>query len=448
MDWIWEVLVVFLLVIANGVFAASEMAIVTARTARLESREPRGSRGARAALRLIEHRDRFLAAVQVGITLLGTLASAYSGARIAEPIAAGIRTVPALAPYAGALGLTVVVLALTYVSLVVGELVPKRLALARAEETAVRLAPSMEWFAALIAPAVALLTATANPIVRLFRGDRAKVEKLTVEEFGHIVTEGLRTGLLQDTGAEVVESVVRMTDRTVHDIMTPRTELAAIRADASVPEVVRSLQASTYSRFPVYDGDLDHIVGVLHARDLLLAPADATVARLMRPALRVPETVRVLDALRLFQRKREHAAVVLDEYGGTAGWVTLEDILEEVVGEIPSEHGEEQTEVVARADGSLLVDGRLPLHQLFERLEIDEDKIDAGDASTVAGWVLHALGEIPRAGQVADIGEFRLEVVDLDRNRIDKLLVTRRTSPRGEEAATGPTDGSGGAPAR
>jgi len=425
MAWYWEGLVVLALVLVNGLFAAAEMSVVTARPGLLERRRRAGDRGADAAYRLVLHRDRFLAAVQVGITLVGTLAGVYSGARLAEPLAGFLRGWPLLAPYAGSLAVALVVAAVTFASLVFGELIPKRVALARAEELAARLAPLMTVFSRAVSPLAFLLAGAVNAALWLVGQRGAGARRLTVEEFGSLVEEGLRAGLIEEKGARVLEGVLKATGRVVSEVMTPRTELVAVPVEATVEEAVARIRSTTYSRFPVYRGDLDHIVGVLFARDLVGADRNASVADLMRPVLAIPETVRVLEALRRFQEQGQHAAVVLDEYGGTAGWVTLEDLLEELVGEIPSEHGEEEPGVVVRPDGSLLVDGRLPLHQLLERLGLREEEVGVEEASTAAGLVLHLLGRIPSVGDRVVVAGYAIEVVDLDGPRVDKLLVTR-----------------------
>lgn len=425
MAWYWEGVIVLALVLVNGLFAAAEMSVVTARPGLLEKRRRAGDRGADAAYRLVLHRDRFLAAIQVGITLVGTLAGVYSGARLAEPLAEVLRRWPPLAPYAGSLAVALVVAAVTFASLVFGELVPKRVALARAEELAARLAPLMTVFSRAVSPLAFLLAAAVNAALWVAGHRGPGVRRLTVEEFGSLVEEGLRAGLIEEKGARVLEGVLKATGRVVSEVMTPRTELVAVPVEATVEEAVSRIRATTFSRFPVYRGDLDHIVGVLFARDLVGADRHVSVAELMRPVLAIPETVRVLEALRRFQDQGQHAAVVLDEYGGTAGWVTLEDLLEELVGEIPSEHGEEEPGVVVRPDGSLLVDGRLPLHQLLERLGLREEEVGVEEASTAAGLVLHLLGRIPAVGDRVVVGGYTIEVVDLDGPRVDKLLVTR-----------------------
>lgn len=429
MAWYWEGLVVLVLVLVNGLFAAAEMSVVSARPGLLERRKRAGDGRAEVALELVVHRDRFLAAVQVGITLVGTLAGVYSGARLAEPLAQLLQVWPPVAPYAGPLSVAVVVVGVTLASLVLGELVPKRLALTRAEDLAVKLAVPMSWFARAVAPLAFLLAAAVNAALWLVGQRGAGAKRMTVEEFGSLVEEGLRAGLIEEKGARVLEGVLKATGRVVAEVMTPRTELVAVPVEATVEEAIARVRTSTYSRFPVYRRDLDHIVGVLFARDLVGADRHARVEDLMRPVLAIPETVRVLEALRRFQEQGQHAAVVLDEYGGTAGWVTLEDLLEELVGEIPSEHGEEEPGVVVRPDGSMLVDGRLPLHQLLDRLGLREEDVDAEGATTAAGLVLHLLGRIPAVGDRVTVAGYEIEVVDLDGPRIDKLLVTRLRAP-------------------
>jgi len=261
---------------------------------------------------------------------------------------------------------------------------------------------------------------------------------MTREDFGALVEETVRAGLLEPTAAEVLSDVMRVTRRSLEEIMTPRTDVIGLPVKASFQDVLQTVRASPYSRFPVYEGDLDHIVGVLHARDLVGCDPHEDWRVLLRPVLRIPGTVRVLDALRQFQTHRAHAAVVLDEYGGTAGWVTLEDILEEIVGEIPSEYGAEEPSIVVREDGSLLVDGRTPLYELLGHLGLEEEAIDTGEATTAAGLVLHLTGRIPSVGERVTFAGYEIEVVDLDGRRIDKLLVR----PIRREGVP-PTGGSG-----
>jgi len=436
-----EVLIILLLLVLNGVFAMSEIAVVTSRRIRLEHRAEAGDRGARAALELAREPTQFLSTVQVGITLIGVLAGAFGGASIAEQLADGFRRSPTIAPYADGLGLTIVVGAITYLSLIIGELVPKRIALGAPERIASIVARPMRVVSRVTAPVVQVLTGSTNLMLRLL-GVRPHGEPgLTEEEIRAVLEQGAESGVVEPREHELVESVFRLGDRNVGSIMTPRTELDWIDVAASEEErngeLVAQLASERRGLYLVCEEDLDHVTGFVHAEDLLaeclqggaidLAAVRATV----RAPLFVPAAMPVLHLLDAFRSSRQHAAVVLDEYGGVDGLVTLHDVLEALVGDLPSVDDEDTAPaIVRRPDGSWLVEASLPVIDVEAKLDLELHEEEGPTAyQTLAGFVLARLGRLPQQGDRFRWRDHRFEVVAMDGRRIDKVLVTPAERP-------------------
>src|SRR6266545_1102074 len=369
-----EIAIIIVLILANGFFAASEIAIVSARKGRLEQQAAVRRRGAAAALDLSEHPNRFLATVQVGITLIGTFAAAFGGDRLAEPIAAGLRAAsPALADYASGIALGIVVVAIAYLSLILGELVPKRLALQNAEGMAGFVAPAMQMLARLAAPVVWFLTVSTELVLRLLGRHNVPETPITEDDVLALVREGAEDGTLEEAEEDLISNVFSFTERTVRSLMTPRTRIVAVAADTPFEEVLRVVTDAGFSRIPVYQDTLDQIVGILHVKDLLPAwgrSETVDLRALLRPPLYVLESQRAVVALEQFKQHRSTLAMVLDEYGQIAGLVSMADMLEEVVGDIPDEYDQADEAIVQREDGSYLVDGLLPFIDLQERLDL------------------------------------------------------------------------------
>jgi len=424
-----ELLIIFVLVLANGFFSGSELAIVSARRSRLEQAARAGKRGARQALTLAENPDRFLATVQVGISLIGTFAAAFGGARISAIATTWLLTLPALAPYAEALALMGVVLLITYLSLVVGELVPKRIALQHAESWAVFAAPPMTLLARLMRPVVALLTLSVGLVLRLLGQHRTVESPVTEEDILYMAQSGASSGTVEAGEAQLIQRVFRFTDRPVNEIMTPRPVMVAADAQTSLPDLIALFGRSGYSRLPIYEERLDHALGTLQAKDLLRLPADAdpaAVQALLQPPVFVFERQHADDVLNLLRAKGSEVALVVDEHGQIEGLVTLKDILEELVGGFADEAGAGDPDFVERADGSWLVDGRVVYDRVRERLDLPAPPAEThGDYTTLAGMILSALGRIPAVGDRLTLGLFELEVVDMDRRRIDRVLIRR-----------------------
>ena len=436
-----EVVVILLLLLLNGVFAMSELAVMTARKIRLEQRAEAGDRGARAALELAHEPTQFLSTVQVGITLIGVLAGAFGGASIAEQLADGFRASSALAPYADALGLGIVVGAITYLSLIIGELVPKRVALSAPERIASVVARPMRVLSRVVAPLVRLLTGSTNLMLRLL-GVRAHTDPgVTEEEIRALVEQGAESGAVQREEHEVVERVFRLGDRQVSALMTPRPDVDWIDLTEGAAGLRAELALGRRSLLLVCREDVDQVVGVVHAEDLLARcvagqPLDeAALEALARAPLFVPESMPAFRLLEAFRRARQHAAVVLDEYGGVAGVVTLDDVLQDLVGDIPEDGGESGAPaIVRRDDGSWLVDGQTPITDLEAALDAELVLEERPGYQTVGGFVMTRLGRLPHPAEHFTWAGHRFEIVDMDGRRVDKVLIAREPTAGGSAA--------------
>ncbi len=437
-----EIVVIFLLILANGVFAGTELAVLSSKRSRLQQSAEEGNKGAATVLQLQDDPNRFLSAVQVGITLIGILTGAFGGASIAARLAPQLQQVPYIGPYASTVAFTLVVLIITYLTLVLGELAPKRVALIRAEAYATLIARPMVLIAALSGPVVSLLSWSTQLVLRLIGLGNVPEEKVTEEDIRALLREGTEGGSVEPEQQEIIEGVFEFGDRTVRQIMTPRMDVYNLDADATLGAVMDDLIESGFSRFPVYEENSDHFVGVAHVRDLLrlyrARGNEAKVREAMSPPLYVPENSRASALLATFRKSQRHLALVVGELGAIEGIVTLEDALEEIVGEIADEYDEAETlAVVRREDGSLLIDGMLPVDELKEHLNIDElPDEDIYRFDTLAGFVLSLMGHIPKPGEAITWDIWRFEVVDMDGLRIDKVLVSQAPQNVQQEGAT------------
>ncbi|MDA0816190.1 MAG: hemolysin family protein [Planctomycetota bacterium] len=425
-----ELFIILALILANGFFSGAEMAIVASRRGRLRQLADAGDASAAKALELASSPDRFLPTVQIGITLVGTLAAAYGGDRVVDKLAEAIRaSAPAqIAAMADTIALTAFVGLLSYFTLVVGELVPKRLALRSAEPVARIVAPVMMAVATIAKPLVWLMGVSTWAVLFLLRAHRQQGPSVSVDDIEHLLETGRAEGVLEAVEQAVAIEALRLGERTVRDIMRPRIDIDALDIATPSEQVLGAIAMAGYSRLPVYDGSLDQILGYLSIKDVLRQnwmgwPID--LPKLLHRPLFVPESMTLDRLLELFQKQRNQLAIVLDEYGGTEGLVTLEDILEELVGEIHDEHQAEASQaLVEREDGSWLVDGGLSIDDFSERVGIKTDG-ESRDYSTIAGLVLSLLERIPSVGDTTSWRGFSIEVVDMDGRRIDRLLIHR-----------------------
>ena len=426
--------VVLLLLVLNGLFAMSELAVVSSRRAKLQARAERGDKGAAAALRLSENPTRFLAAVQVGITLIGILSGAYGQATIAAELDHMLETIPALHDYSELISTAIVVVVITYLSLIVGELVPKRFAMVFPETIAALVARPLTLLAKLMGPFVTLLTASTVGVLRLLGIRDEKGEQITHEEVETVLAEGASAGLIEPEEQAMIGEVLRLGDRQVRVAMTPRRDIYWISLSDTHEQQLADIRACPYSRIVVTEGaDVEEPVGVIHKKDVLDAILDGKkpdISALMATPIYLVETTSLLRALELLKQTPLHMALVVDEFGALEGVVTPTDLLEMIAGDFDEAHDAATPEaIIKREDGSYLVDGRAEVDDLAKAL--GADFTETSQFHTVAGLVLHEIGRLPAEGDVFEIAGFRVEVIDMDDRRIDKLLFTPPADPDG-----------------
>lgn len=428
---IWEIVFILLLILANGLFAAAEISFIAARKGRLEQRAEAGSRNAQLALDLARNPDQFLPTVQIGITLVSAFGAAYGGQRIVADLSELFRNSswPLIQRNANGLGLTLFVACFTYLSLILGELVPKRIALHRAEAIAVLVAPILQVISLVGRPLVWLMGASTSSIIWLLRLRSVGEPTVSIDDIEHLIDTGTEEGIVEPLEKKLALGALRLGDRTVREIMRPRIDLDAMDVETPANEILGTVAMAGFSRLPVYEGDLDHVIGFVHIKDLFrqyyLGWA-IELRKLLHPALFVPENMTLDRLLELFQEKHNQLAIVLNEYGGTEGMVTLEDVVEEIVGEMRDEHRRHEEQKFAhRDDGTWLIDGTVSILDMIDRLELKtDDDWESRGFSTVAGLILDRLGHIPSIGDKAEWDGMVLEVVDMDGQRIDRVLVT------------------------
>ena len=440
-----DVLIIAGLILLNALFSMSELAIVSARSSRLRIAAEKGRGAAKVALDLAADPGKFLSTVQIGITLVGIIAGAYSGASLGEPVGARLAALGMDEAYAFKAGFALVIVFITYFSLVIGELVPKQLALRAAEPIALVMARPMSILASAMAPIVWLLDSSSNLLLRLTGVRHSGDAGVTAEELQMIFAEATRSGVIEEEERAIMAGIMRLGDRPVRELMTPRTELDFVERKASEAELRSAITQSHHSLLPVADGSPDKIVGVLRVREalaLLLAGKKVYIGRLMKKAEVIPDQLDTMDALRILQQSDVAMALVHDEYGHFEGIVTPNDLLTAIAGSFASHQDEgDEPLIVEREDGSLLISGALPADSLSDRLgiEMPEDR----EFATAAGYVLSVLKHLPVAGEhFADQG-WRVEVVDMDGLKIDKLLVSRLEPASAAADAEGETEEGG-----
>jgi putative hemolysin len=417
-----ELLIVLFLTLMNGVLAMSELAVISSRKSRLEHLANQGSRGARAALRLIDDPSRFLSTVQIGITLVGIIAGAFSGATLGQRLGAWLNAFPLISPYGGSVGIGITVVGITYLSLIIGELVPKRIALTQPERVACLVAGPMRGLSLVAAPAVWVLHISTERVLHLLGLAGARETTVTEDEVKSLIAEGTQAGIFVPQEQKMIEGVLRLADRPVRLIMTPRIQIVWVDVKSDKDTIIEMVRSHRFSRLLVCDGTVDHPVGVIHTKNLLaeaLSCEDVTLSELVTPILYVPDRTTVLKLLNRFKKEKVHLAVVVDEYGTTEGLVTLTDVFEAIAGDLPERGEDDGPEIVQRDDGSWLADGTVPTDEIETLTGIYMGE----NVETLAGFVLDHLGRIPKAGASFNHGNARFEVVDMDGNRIDKVLI-------------------------
>lgn len=422
-----EFLLILLLLLANGFFAMAEIAVVSVRKARLQQPADEGDRRAQAALRLAQDPDEFLSTVQIGITLIGTLAGAFGGATLSEDLAVFVARVPALAPYAEEIAFALVVVLIAYLSLVIGELAPKRLGLNNPERIAMRVAGPMRLLARGFSPLVRLLTVSTDLLLRVFNVRPSSEPTVTEEEIKVMVAQGAEAGVLSEAESTVMQSIFRLADRSVGSLMTPRIEIAWLEVESTPEQLLATIATHSHSRYPVCRGKLDNIVGVVEAQRLLVCRVTQSrldLQAILQPPLFVPETLPAVHLLEKYHEAGQQVALVVDEYGGVQGLATMHDVLNAAVGDITGRFAEETPRAVQREDGSWLFDGMLPVDDLRSVIDVAHlpGEIE-GTFETLGGFMMMHLGRIPEVSDHFEWGGLRFEVLDMDGRRVDKVLV-------------------------
>lgn len=423
-----DIAIVLILMLVNGFFAFSELAIISARRERLQPMAEAGEDGAKLALQMSDDPTALLSTVQVGITLVGILAGAFGGAALSARLSPLLADLPVVGPYSEAISFFIVVSIITYLSVVIGELVPKRLALQNPERAAAFVAPPMSVISRIAQPIVRVLAFSTDSILRLFGIDsRENVRLVTEDEIKLLVAQGAKAGVFDDAERDMVERIFRLGDRQLRSIMTPRTEVVWLDVNETTDEIRATVHDSSHTQFPVCEDSIDYVLGVVRSKDLLSyqwANDQIDLRAVSQPALFLPETMMVFRALELFKMQGTHMAILIDEFGGVEGVVTLIDILESIVGDIPTVDEMKEPPIVIREDGSMLIEGPISIDDLRLVLDLD-DLPDDGNYQTLGGFVVFMMGRLPHAGESFNWSNLRFEVMDMDGNRVDKVLVQR-----------------------
>jgi putative hemolysin len=441
MDTAVQLFVIVILTFLEAVFVAAEIALVTVRRTRIEQLVEEGNRSASRVKRLIANPGRFLAVTQIGLTFLGFLASAYAAVNLTTSLEVFLRDtgIPGLSTSATAISLIVVTLLLSLFTIIFGELVPKSLALAHAESFSLRLSGFVEVMLGLLGPLVAVLTAITTRIAGVLGAGEQAQGVMSTEELRILVERGGEQGILEAEEEQMIQAVIELGDQRIHEVMIPRIDMVSLAASASLDEVIDKVINEGHSRIPVYEETVDEIIGILYAKDLLpfLRPSNdgrPGLRSLLRTPVFVPESMSVDDLLHEFQRRKVHIAIVLDEYGGTAGLVTIEDLLEEIVGEIQDEYDEEEPLIVRLSDDEARIDGRADVDDLGELFDTDLGLEDEDEYDTVGGLIYHRIGGVPKPGDQVQVDGLTLTVETTDGRRVGKVLAVR------ERDGDGPAD--------
>jgi putative hemolysin len=429
-----EIVIIFFLLVLNAFFAMSELAIVSASRPLLRQKARQGDARAARALALAEDSGNFLSTVQVGITLVGILAGTYGGASITEKLGPVLNAYDVIAPYGHALAGAIVVAAITYFSVIIGELIPKQLALRNAESVAMLVATPMSILSKITAPIVYLFEMSARLLLRLIGITAKEGEEVTEAEVHAVLAEGAESGVFEKSEHEMLRRIISLADRSVKSIMTHRTEMVSIDINDTYEEVVDTIQAASHSRYPVVDGDTDNVIGAVRAQNILRATLNPRAFHLkdfVEDLPSVPEMTTCLKAFEFFKSSNIHMAVIVDEYGSTEGIVTSADLLEAIVGMLPSNYDDvDDVAIRERHDGTWLIDGRTPIHEM--QLSFGFDSLSTDDGyETIAGFVVQNLRKNPQEGDKFRAFGYEFEVIDMDGRRIDKILMSRSGTREG-----------------
>jgi putative hemolysin len=417
------VFIILALIFLNGLFVMSEIALVSARKARLESRANKGDTAAKTALELSENPEIFLSAAQIGITLIAILTGVYSAERFNVYLTPIIEKVAFLKPYAASVSTIIIVVIVTFLSIIFGELLPKRFGLLRAEKIAILVATPMKLFARATYPIVWLLNAVTNLVFRIFNVHPSQDNIVTEDEIKAMITEGTEGGTIEEEEKEIIERVFHLGNRNITSLMTHRSDIVWFEMEDTEEKIVEKIKEEPHSVYPICEENIDNIKGIVSIKDLYVTPDNVSFKEILQPALFVPENNSPYQVLEKFKQTKTHCCFIVDEYGSMLGLITLNDILEAIVGEMPEEDLEDYS-ITERADGSYLIDGQIPFYDFLSRFEkTDWINQEEQPFDTLAGFILHQLEHIPKVGESLEWKGFKMEIVDMDGHRIDKILV-------------------------
>ena len=418
-----EVFILLVLIFVNALFVMSEIALVSARKGRLESMANKGDEKAKAALDLAENPEKFLSTAQIGITLISILTGVYSGEKFGNNITPYIEKISFLQPYAATVATSIVVIIVTFLSIIFGELIPKKFGLIRAEKISRQVAGPMNLLSKIVHPFVWLLNNVTNIIFKLFNIKKASDNSVTEEEIKAMISEGSEHGTIEEDEKEIIERVFHLSDRSITSLMTHRTDIVWVDIKDTVKQVTDKFDDIVFSTFPVCEGSVDNIKGLVYVKDMLKVSPDTVVEKLIKPVLFVPENNKAYQLLEKFKGTKIHSCFIVNEYGTLEGMITLNDILEAILGDVP-QTGQEEYEIIKRQDGSFLVDGQIHFYDFLSYFE-KADWMNEGEQEfdTIAGFALHQLEHIPATGETFEWRDFKFEILDMDGQRIDKILV-------------------------
>jgi putative hemolysin len=418
-----DIFILLGLIILNGLFVIAEISLVSARKARLESLANKGSYSAKTALNLAENPEIFLSAAQIGITLISILTGVYSGEKFSGALVPYIEQFAFLQKYAQSIATGIIVIMVTFLSIVLGELIPKRLGLLNAERIAMAVASPMKWFATFTHPIVWLLNSITRFLFRLFNIKTTSENHVTEEEIKAIINEGTEQGTIEEAEQEIIERVFHLGDRNITSLMTHRNDIIWFDLNDNEQLIKEKIISEPHSIYPICDGDLDQIKGIVSIKDLYVSNDTTLFKEILKPAIFVPDNNTAYQVLEKFKQQKVHSSFIVDEYGSVQGMITLNDILEAIVGDIPEPHIEEY-EIIKRNDGSYLVDAQITFYNFLARFEKTEWMNEGEhDFDTLAGFILHELERIPHTGEKLDWKGFSFEIIDMDGHRIDKVLL-------------------------
>lgn len=422
-----EIAIILLLIALHGFLVLGKIALITAKRAKLESEKANGSRNAALAVGLLDHSDHFLLAMQIGITVLSLVEGAYAGLKLSGWLVPLTTNISALAPYAGSISMVVVITLVSFFVLIVGEVAPKYIAVQYSESIVFAFVPILHLFTQVLRPVSIFLNWATKVFLRILLIKPTEEQHISAEEIKHMVKKANQQGVLEQKESEFIQNILRFADRDAYTIMTHRNDLEWLDIHAPAEENDKIIRESGFTKFLVCDGSIENILGVLKLRDYIdnCHKPGFDLRQIMAPPLYVPETMNALKILERFRNQRNYFAVVVDEYGSIQGIITLHDLTENIFGALPDVDDVEDPDIVTREDGSLLVEGGIPIDELRETVNIKEFDLQDADYATLAGYILHKLGEIPKAGEHFESEGYRFEIMDMDKSKIDKVLIAK-----------------------